>query len=270
MQRRAIARLWPAARPSWPAAGDGARASSSASAPPAGAGGVQWVFLGPPGVGKGTYASRVAKALGVPHIAAGDLVRAEIKSGSALGERMKATVAAGGLLPDEMVLAVLAGRLAGRAAAGEAGFLLDGFPRTRAQAEALAAAGHRVDLAVNLGLREEVLVAKCTARRTCGKCGKGFNLADIRLPASGGRPEILMPPLSPPDKCLPLMEQRDDDTEAVVRRRLAVYHAEAAPVERFYADSGRLLDFEITGGIPETLPRLLDALRPHAGGRLPA
>ena len=93
---------------------------------------------------------------------------------------------------------------------------------------------------------------KCLGRRLCRKCGKNYNVADIYLPASGdGRPEIVMPPLSPPDECAQHMEQRADDTEPVIRRRLEVYAREAQPVERFYAARGKLLDFEIFGGIPQ-------------------
>jgi adenylate kinase len=270
------------------------------------------VFLGPPGVGKGTYASRVAAALGVEHVAAGDLVRAEIKAGSPLGLQAREAVAAGRLLPDAVVLALVRARLA---ALAPGGYLLDGFPRTLAQAEALYAEGEGgggagndgggsgnggggggsdgggndggggnvcgggspssssssflPTLAVNLSLREEVLVDKCVGRRVCGVCGKGFNVADIRLAqsADGVRPEIVMPPLSPPPECAARMETREDDTEPVVRRRLAAYHAEAGPVEVFFRRRGELLDFEITGGIPQTSPRLARALAPyHSGG----
>jgi adenylate kinase len=98
--------------------------------------------------------------------------------------------------------------------AGEKGFVLDGFPRTVQQAEALMAA-EDVQLAVNLMLREEVLIEKCMGRRICRKCGKGWNLADIYLPAKGERPEIVMPPLDPPVDCIPFMEQREDDKEEV-------------------------------------------------------
>jgi adenylate kinase len=98
----------------------------------------------------------------------------------------------------------------------------------------------------------QVLVEKCLGRRMCSKCGKNYNIADIFLPATAdGRPEIVMPPLSPPPECMEHMEQRSDDTEPVVRRRLEVYAREARPVERFYAERGKLLDFEIVGGIPE-------------------
>lgn len=222
-----------------------------------------FLFMGPPGVGKGTYSTRVADYFGLEHIASGDLVRDEIKSGSELGNQMKEIVNAGNLLPDALILRVIREHFMKSHAEGTDRFLLDGFPRTAQQAAALDAIAD-VKLAVNLGLREEVLVEKCLGRRICKKCGKNYNIADIYLPASAdGQPEIVMPPLNPPPECMEHMEQRADDTEPVIRRRLDVYNAAAKPVEAFYERQGKLLDFEITGGIPPTLPRLLDVLRPH-------
>mmetsp|Transcript_46116 Transcript_46116/g.147538 ORF Transcript_46116/g.147538 Transcript_46116/m.147538 type:complete len:175 (-) Transcript_46116:1535-2059(-) len=166
----------------------------------------------------------------------------------------------GSLVPDALILSIMKGRLDAGKAAGEKGFVLDGFPRTRAQAEELSKIV-RIDKAVNLSLREEVLIEKCLGRRVCKECGKNYNVADIYLKAEGDRPEIVMPPLNPPEKCIEKMEIRQDDTEPVVLKRLAIYHAEAKPVEEFYSESGILVDFEITGGIPETLPRLQATLQ---------
>lgn len=225
---------------------------------------IQWVFLGPPGVGKGTYSTRVAVALGVAHIAAGDLVRGEIKAGSDIGKKMQSIVSKGELLPADMVYQLLEKRIQDGKTHGEKGFVLDGFPRTRQQAEVLTSALD-IQLAVNLSLREEVLVQKCMGRRICRKCGKNWNIADIYLKSQKGEPEIIMPPLEPPEDCLHYMEQREDDTEEVIRRRLEVYHKEASPVEDFFRQKGVLMDFEITKGIPETLPNLLSALKPHVG-----
>jgi adenylate kinase len=214
-------------------------------------------------VGKGTYSTRVADAFGFEHIAAGDLVRDEMKAGSALGAQMAAVVNAGNLLPDAMILSVIRKRFAAAAEQGVDRFLLDGFPRSVPQAAELEGAAD-VQLALNLDLREEVLVEKCLGRRMCSKCGRNYNVADIQLAASGGRPAIVMPPLSPPAGCAQHMEQRSDDKEETVRRRLEVYKSGAAPVEEFYRQRGILVDFEITAGIPETLPLLLDVLKPFA------
>lgn len=99
-------------------------------------------------------------------------------------------------------------------ATGEKGYVLDGFPRTVKQAQDLVASTD-IQLAINLDLRQEVLIEKCMGRRICRKCGKGWNLADIFLPSEGDRPQIVMPPLDPPIDCHPFMEQREDDKEAV-------------------------------------------------------
>ncbi|KAL4435036.1 hypothetical protein ABPG77_003861 [Micractinium sp. CCAP 211/92] len=220
-----------------------------------------FVFLGPPGVGKGTYSTRVADYFGLQHIASGDLVRDEMRKGTEIGKEMEECVNKGNLLPDSLILRVIREHFMKAHSEGTDRFLLDGFPRTAQQAAALEQIAS-VKLAVNLGLREEVLVEKCLGRRLCRKCGKNYNIADIYLPASNGRPEIVMPPLNPPAECMQHMEQRGDDTEPVIRRRLEVYNKAAQPVEQFYEERGKLLNFEITGGIPQTLPRLLDLLKP--------
>jgi len=117
-----------------------------------------------------------------------------------------------------------------------------------------------VPLALNLTLREQVLVDKCLGRRVCGKCGKGYNVADIMLPAcdSTGEPAVVMPPMPPPRSCESFMEVRSDDNPTTVRHRLGVYKREAAPLEAVFREAGVLVDFAITGGVRETLPRLME------------
>ena len=209
----------------------------------------------------------------------------------------------GNLLPDALILRVLRQQFMTAHSEGTDSFLLDGFPRTPQQAEALEQIAD-VQLALNMSLREEVrarggqrtcavamrgaatgappppcqrplpspppprpceqlLVEKCLGRRMCKKCGKNYNVADIYLPASEGRPEIIMPPLNPPPECQQHMEQRSDDTEPVVRRRLEVYKQQAQPVEDFYRARGKLVDFAITGSIPVVFPQLQAVLQPY-------
>lgn len=216
---------------------------------------LNWVFLGAPGVGKGTYASRVAKQMKIPHVSMGDLVRAEIKGETAIGKEMRALAAAGALVPDETVLEILRLRIEKGKKDGERGFLLDGFPRTVPQAERLNDMVE-VTSALNLTLREDILVEKCCGRRECGECGKAFNIAVIRSEKEG-EPTIVMPPLNPPEACLGKMTQRADDTEDVVRARLDVYKKATIPVEEYYRNKGLLSEFPIMGGIPETTPMLL-------------
>lgn len=169
---------------------------------------------------------------------------------------MEEITSKGQLLPDAVILDILKGRVQKGIDEGERGFLLDGFPRTVHQAEQLSTFAE-VQRVMNLGLREEILVEKCCARRVCKECGKNFNIADINYP---GDPPIVMPPLNPPAGCEGKMEQRKDDTEDVVRARLQVYKDNSVPVEDFYRADGKLTDFEIKSGIPETMPRILTTI----------
>ncbi|GJN30181.1 hypothetical protein PR202_gb18467 [Eleusine coracana subsp. coracana] len=173
---------------------------------------VQWVFLGCPGVGKGTYASRLSRLLGVPHIATGDLVRDELTSTGPLAKQE---------ILDEVT---------------------------------------DIDMVVNLKLREDVLVEKCLGRRICNQCGKNFNLACIDVKGENGLPAIYMAPLLPPNNCMSKLITRADDTEDVVRNRLKIYSDMSQPVEDFYQKQGKLLEFDLPGGIPESWPKLLHVL----------
>lgn len=217
------------------------------------------MFLGCPGVGKGTYASRLSQLLGVPHIATGDLVREELSSSGPLAGQLAEIVNQGKLLSDEIIIDLLSKRLESREVKGESGFILDGFPRTIRQAEILEGVLD-IDLVVNLRLREEVLIEKCLGRRVCSQCGKNFNIASINLKGENGRPGIFMAPLPPPPQCASKLISRADDTENVVKERLRVYNDQTKPVEDFYRSRGKLLEFDLPGGIPESWPKLLQAL----------
>nr|XP_034919033.1 adenylate kinase 1, chloroplastic-like isoform X2 [Populus alba] len=212
-------------------------------------GNIQWVFLGCPGVGKGTYASRLSNFLGVPHIATGDLVREELNSSGPLASQLKETVNQGKLVSDEIIISLLSKRLQAGEAKGESGFILDGFPRTIRQAEILEGVTD-IDLVVNLKLREEALLAKCLGRR----------IACIDIKGENGNPGIYMDPLPAPPQCAPKLIQRADDTEEVVKERLRIYYEKSQPVEEFYRSRGKLLEFDLPGGIPESWPKLLEAL----------
>ncbi|KAL4576550.1 hypothetical protein LXL04_012646 [Taraxacum kok-saghyz] len=226
---------------------------------PQGSRNFQWVFLGCPGVGKGTYASRLSALLGVPHIATGDLVRDELSSSGPLSHQLEEVVNQGKLVSDEIIFNLLSKRLEAGESKGESGFILDGFPRTIRQAEILDEVTE-IDLVVNLKLREDVLIEKCLGRRICSECGKGFNLASINAKAENGDPEITMAPLLPPPQCSSKLITRADDTEPVVRKRLRVYKEQSEPVEDYYRKQGKLTEFNLPGGIPESWPKLLEAL----------
>ncbi|PKA60609.1 putative adenylate kinase 1, chloroplastic [Apostasia shenzhenica] len=251
------------------AAAQGAKRDAAARA-------VQWVFLGCPGVGKGTYASRLSQLLHVPHISTGDLVRDELSSSGSFARQvivpslnhhpfhlfslqLADIVNQGRLVPDEVIINLLSKRLQSGAAKGESGFILDGFPRTIRQAEILEGVTN-IDLVVNLKLREDMLLEKCLGRRICGQCGGNFNIAAIDIKGENGAPGIFMPPLLPPPQCASKLITRLDDTVEVVKKRLRVYSEMSQPVEEFYLSRGKLLEFDLPGGIPETWPKLLHAL----------
>ncbi|KAL6651829.1 hypothetical protein ACP70R_010754 [Stipagrostis hirtigluma subsp. patula] len=220
---------------------------------------VQWAFLGCPGVGKGTYASRLSQLLDVPHISTGDLVRDALASPGPLSKQLAEIVNHGKLVSDEIIINLLSKRLEEGEEKGELGFILDGFPRTIRQAEILEGVTD-IDLVINLKLREEALLAKCLGRRMCSQCGGNFNVADIDIEGENGGPRMYMPPLLPPPQCESKLITRTDDTEEVVKERLRVYHALSQPVEDFYRARGKLLEFDLPGGIPESWPKLLRAL----------
>lgn len=219
----------------------------------------QWVFLGCPGVGKGTFASRLCKLLGVPHIATGDLLREELASGSSLSKQLAEIVNHGKLVSDEIIISLLSKRLEVGEAKGESGFILDGFPRTVRQAEILDDVTD-IDLVVNLKLPESVLIEKCLGRRICSECGKNYNVASINVEGENGNPGITMAPLLPPPECAFKLITRADDTEVVVKERLRVYNDKSQPVEDYYRVQGKLLEFNLPGGVTESWPRLLEAL----------
>ncbi|EXB88488.1 putative adenylate kinase 1 [Morus notabilis] len=220
---------------------------------------VHWVFLGCPGVGKGTYASRLSNLLGVLHIATGDLIREELASSGPLAPKLAEVVNRGKLVSDEIVIDLLSNRLQAGEAKGESGFILDGFPRTIRQAEILEGVID-IDLVINLKLREDALLAKCLGRRICSECGGNFNIACIDIKGEDGKPGIYMPPLDPPPHCASKLITRSDDTEEVVKERLRVYNEMSQPLEEFYRSRGKLLEFDLPGGIPESWPKLLQAL----------
>lgn len=206
--------------------------------------------------------------LDVPHISMGDLVRAEFHRQTAIGQKIGGLMQAGRLVPDSLVLEMLRRRLAAGAARGEAGFILDGFPRNTAQAEALQAMTP-VDVALNVWLPRHAIVAKCVGRRACAECGGSFNVAGVDAPPAGGQPALVLPARPPPPRCAHKMTRRPDDTEEVVRARLAVYESESKPVEDYFRTAGCLVDFEVLGGIQETWQRLLETLQLEQGVVLP-
>lgn len=213
------------------------------------------VFMGPPGVGKGTYASRVGPKMGIPHISTGDLLRAA-REDPEFGEQIKHYQDTGGLVPDEIVMKLLKKRLDQPDC--EKGFILDGFPRTIAQAEALEKITD-LDAVVNIQLEEEILIEKISARRICRDCGEIYNLADIN------KGDLKMPPILPKeegkcDKCGGELYQRSDEKPEIVKGRLQLYEEKTAPLIDFYRNKGLLKDVEVTGGPDIMVPKIMGLL----------
>ena len=181
------------------------------------------VLLGPPGAGKGTIAARVAKEAGLLHLSTGDMLRDEVTRGTELGRLARAFMDRGELVPDHVVLAMVRERVEdGR------GVLLDGFPRTLAQAEGLAQF-LPVRVAVNLAVAKEEVVRRLGSRQVCGACGAVYNLVS-QPPRAAGRC----------DRCDGNLLQRPDDAPEVVARRYEVYERDSRPLVEYYAQQGLL------------------------------
>eukprot|EP00744_Colponema_vietnamica_P015104 GILI01021161.1.p1 GENE.GILI01021161.1~~GILI01021161.1.p1 ORF type:complete len:236 (+),score=46.50 GILI01021161.1:100-807(+) len=217
------------------------------------------VFLGAPGVGKGTFASRVAPALGIPTLSTGDIIRGEIKAQSPLAAKLKEYNDKGLLVPDELVFQMLKNKVDSLQTPG---FLLDGFPRTVPQAEMLD--GYRpINLVMNITLAEDILMEKLCGRRVCDSCGDNYNIANIK------RGEIDMPPLLPKkagccDKCGGHLVQRKDDSEEVISNRLKIYKESTMPLVDYYTRKNVLVDFSVKKGIKD-LPELLALMKQRLG-----
>lgn len=184
------------------------------------------VFLGPPGAGKGTQAQAIGRKLGLAHISTGDLLRKEVADCSPLGREAKVFMDRGELVPDEVVVRMVKGRIANPDCA--AGFILDGFPRTRAQAIALEAETH-VSRVFFFDVADSALVKRLSGRRTCPRCGASYHVEFVPPTKAGVC-----------DLCGSTLVQRDDDKEETVRRRLVEYTAKTADLIGYYRDRGIL------------------------------
>ena len=216
------------------------------------------VLLGAPGSGKGTQAQRLIQAHGVPQVSTGDLLREAVARGTDLGKRAQAIMASGGLVDDETILGIIRERLAQPDAAR--GFILDGFPRTLPQADALkallAALGKPLDAVILMEVDSAALFKRLTGRRTCKTCGLVFNVHTA-------------PPPSPPPcsgRCVtPELFQRPDDSEATIGKRLEVYEAQTRPLVEYYRGEGLLRTVDAEGDIDVVTQRLTRAIAGSAG-----
>ncbi len=189
------------------------------------------ILLGPPGAGKGTQAQRIVAHYHIPQISTGDILRAAVKQASPLGMRAKGYMDRGELVDDEVVIGIIEERL--KAPDCQTGFILDGFPRTTPQAEALQSIlsklGKRIDHVLNIEVETEELVRRLTGRRTCRECGAMFHIL-FRPP----REDHLC------DRCGGSLYQREDDREETIRTRLEAYEKQTAPLIRYYREKGLL------------------------------
>lgn len=209
------------------------------------------VLFGPPGAGKGTQAQFLVDAYRIPQISTGDMLRAAVKEQSTLGVQAQLIMQQGGLVSDEIVLGLVEQRL--QRDDCRAGFILDGFPRTIPQADALSVVlsriGRVVDHVVSLEVDYEEIVKRLSGRVACGSCGKGYH---VQFDPS------VVPGVC--DQCAGALVQREDDREETVRNRLAVYDQQTSPLKRYYQEKGLLRKVAGEGGIAEVQQRIAAAL----------
>lgn len=185
------------------------------------------ILLGAPGAGKGTQAELITEKLGIPSISTGNMLREAIKQGTPVGLKAKQFMDQGLLVPDDVIIGIVRERVAQPDCAR--GFILDGVPRTIAQAEALEKEGVRIDFVISIEIKDAVIEARMTGRRVCGSCGASFHIT-ANPPKQAGICDLCGAPLV----------IRKDDAAETVRRRLQVYHGETEALKDFYAKQGKL------------------------------
>ncbi len=204
------------------------------------------ILLGAPGAGKGTQSANISEKYGIPAISTGDILRAAIKDGTKLGLEAKSYMDAGKLVPDEVVIGLIREKLASDSCKN--GFILDGFPRSIPQAEALDAMGIQMDVVLSLEVADEKIVERMSGRRVCA-CGASYHVAYLPPKTEG----IC-------DKCGAELYIRADDAESTVRKRLETFHAQTEPLKEYYGAKGILLSVEGREQVEDTSAAVLAAL----------
>lgn len=205
------------------------------------------IFLGPPGAGKGTQAAIISEELGIPTISTGDMLRAAVKAGTEVGKRAKVLIDAGKLVSDDIIISIVGERVAQPDCSK--GYILDGVPRTLAQAQALADAGIHFDHVISIEVADDTVAERIMGRRVCPDCGATYHVA-VQPPKVEGVC----------DHCGGKLIHRKDDTAETIHSRLAVYHQETEPLKEFYRQRGLLRQVEDTGSIESIHQSILTIL----------
>ena len=208
---------------------------------------MKMILLGAPGAGKGTQAERLCKVLDIPTISTGNILRAAVKNGTPTGLKAKAFMDAGKLVPDEVIIGIITERLAEDDCKN--GYILDGVPRTIAQAEAMEKAGINFDAVVSIEVADQVIMERMSGRRVCESCGASYHLVAVPPKVAGVC-----------DSCGGKLVQRKDDAPETVKDRLEVYHKETEPLKDFYAQRGLLKSVENKPSVEATTAAILKAL----------
>ena len=206
------------------------------------------IMLGAPGAGKGTLGAVLSDTLNIPTISTGNILRAAVRNGTPVGLQAKSYMEAGKLVPDEVIIGIIAERLEEADCAN--GYILDGVPRTIAQAEALEKAGILFDHVISLEISDEEIEERMEGRRFCAGCGATYHIHNVPPKQEGVC-----------DKCGGVLELRDDDKPETVKHRLEIYHIETEPLKEFYAERGVLTPVATTGTLEENTRAILDAIK---------
>ena len=205
------------------------------------------ILLGAPGAGKGTQAAVISERLNIPQISTGNIIRAALKSGTEMGLKAKSFIDAGKLVPDAVVIGIIKDRLAEDDC--KDGFILDGFPRTIPQAEALDEMGIAIDKVIDIEVSDEIIINRLSGRRVCEKCGRPYHTESLKPKVEG----IC-------DDCTGALIQRKDDHPDTVKARLDIYHTETEPLKDYYEKQGKLYVVEGQNSVEETTALTMKAL----------
>lgn len=205
------------------------------------------ILLGAPGAGKGTQAAVICEHLSIPTISTGNIIREALKNGTEMGLKAKSFMDSGKLVPDEVVIGIIEERLQNDDCKN--GFILDGFPRTIPQAEALDKMGIVIDKAISIEVADEVIASRLSGRRVCEKCGRPYHIVDLQPKVEGVC-----------DDCAGTLVQRKDDHIDTIKARLEIYHNETEPLKDYYQAQGKLFIVEGQDKVEDTTALTLKAL----------